>query len=230
MNMRDIITLIETQELDEIELGGQLDSSFVDDLDKKDLSSDQLDLFEPTTTGQPRLPANMKLIGRTGAYYVAQRTGPLPGQSQSKDEHLYVFIKDNKAAGYICLYPWSGDHVNYPHQVSYQPDLHGKGLRTAAVMVMPDFRGQNLGPTMYKWVLENVCDYIIADATHTQGGAALWKRMRAMKNVFAVEIWNADKYETQPRWHRHVYDRDHYIPWITLRGREHNIRTGEDDE
>lgn len=224
-------------EINEVEVGGGIElGDFPDNLPDTDMSSKQLDLFKTTPSGEPNVPPNLKLKGRMGEFYVAEREPKTPeekAQASSKGAKCFVWILDGTAAAYIWLTPYTREHMNYPQDMSYKPDLHGTGLRASAVFVAPEFRGQDLGPKIYQWVLTNVCDYIMADAMQTHGGVKLWQRLRQMKQ-FVVHVWDGDKYFSRQRRtgkdFNHVYNVSHLIPWVTLRSKLDKVLDAEEEE
>ena len=231
----------EISRVDEVDIGGAIDDDdFPDQLHTKDLSSDQLDLFDKVPTGEPRLPPNLKMLGRMGAYFVAERfkdssRTPAPKSDKySYGSRNIIFIKDGKAAAAIYLAPWTRDNMEYSYQYHNKPDLYGTGLMVKAVQVVPEFRGQNLGPMLYQWVLSNICDYILADNTHTLGGVKLWRRMLNMKGTFAVEVWDSQEFKSRRRWagkdFEQVYKQGHLHPWVTLRQNLTRVLQGGDED
>jgi len=220
------------RDLFEVEVGGGITlSDFPDDLPSKDLSSNQLDLFKSVPSGEPNLPENLKLRGRMGEFYVAER-GPKPGEEQSKGARCFVWVLDGKAAAYVWLVPYSRENLNYPQEMHYKPELNGKGLRVSAVFVGEEFRGQKLAPKIYQWCLEHVCDYLMADSLQTPGGVAIWKYLRRLPQ-FAVEVWDGDRYQSRARKtgkdFNHVYNVNHLIPWVTLKSKLDFVLHGGDD-
>jgi GNAT superfamily N-acetyltransferase len=217
-----------SQKLDEIERGGHLDDDdFVDNLHRGDFSDSQLDLFQDIPSGVPNLPSNYKLIGRMGEYFVAEKL------DANKPYECYVWLTRNQAVAFVSMAPYDPQRTNYPRSVPYEiPNLNGKGLRVHAVVVRESFRGKGLGPQMYQWLLSHVCDYIIADDTHTEGGVALWKRLQKMKSIFSVHVWNEDKYDHEQRRpgraFNYVYDYMHLVPWVTLNSKLDFVLGGEE--
>jgi hypothetical protein len=215
--------------INEIEIGGGVEP-VIPDVHDTDLSSDQLDLFSEVPKGEPRLPPFMKLVGRMGEFYVAERI--YDQQKKGQRGGTYIFIKDGVAASYIALKTYSVEDLNYPRDIAYKPDLHGNGLRVGAVFVRDEFRGSNLGVEMYVWVLQNVCDYLMADELQTQDGVKLWGRLKKDRRL-AVEVWDGDKYQSRARktgkdWN-HIYNVSHLIPWVTLRGKVEQVLYGHDE-
>lgn len=216
-------------DLFEVEVGGGLElGDFPDDLPSKDLSSNQLDLFKSVPTGEPNLPPNLKLRGRMGEFYVAERL-----EKGSKGSRCFVWIHDGKAASYLWLTPYTLENLNYPSEMRYRPDLHGTGFRVSAVFATEEFRGQKIGPKMYQWCLENVCDYLMADSMQTPAGVALWKYLRRLPQ-FAVQVWDGDKYMSRHRKtgkdFDHVYNTSHLIPWVTLKSKLEDVLDGPVEE
>lgn len=218
--MRDLINI-----LNEIEIGGGLDDT-IPDVHDTDLSGEQLDLFDKVPKGEPRLPDFMKLVGRMGEFWVAERIYPDQKPSKVRRAGTFIFIKEGVAASYIGLKDYSAENLNYYRDIAYKPDLHGVGLRVGAVFVRPEFRGSNLAVQMYVWVLENICDYLMADELQTPDGVKLWKRLRADRRL-AAEVWDGDKYMSRQRKagkdFDHVYNVSHLIPWITLRSKRDSV-------
>jgi hypothetical protein len=202
--------------VNEVEIGGGVEVSDLDDDPGHDYTNKQRDLFRDTPAGEPELPQGYKLVNRVGDFWVAQCL-------KNMDQHsvMYVFIKDGaeNAAGYIAAHKWHIDKLNYRHENIYQPMLGGKGLRVGAVYVREQYRGSDLSLVMYKWMLENVCDYLMADSLQTMGGVKIWKKLQSRK-PFHVEVWNGNQDTT--RKHRRgkdfdrVYDNGYMIPWVTI--------------
>jgi hypothetical protein len=196
--------------LTEVEIGGYIEKGdFPDNLDDDDLSSDQLDLFNPVPSGEPRIPADYKIVGRMDEHFIIKKN----------NNEWYVVVCDGNAAAYVCLSAYK-DSLNYPSAIRYEPQLQGKGFRSSAVYVSDDYRGKNLAARLYRWVLENVCDYIIADSMQTPDGVKLWNRLRLDKKNFVVSIWNPEDYDSvvpsRKRQMARVYQNDSLIPWVTI--------------
>ena len=209
------------KEIFEVEIGGGIElNDFPDNLPNQDLSSDQLDLFEPNTTGDPRLPYNLKLKGRMGEFYVAERL-PKVGEEKSSSK-CFVWIHSGKAVAYVWLTTYSKENMNYPTDIYHKPELNGIGYRVSAVFVDPEYRGKALGPSIYEWLLKNVCDYLMADSLQTMGGVKLWKKLKSMKQ-FSVQVWDSERYMSRARRagkdFNHVYNTSHLIPWVTLKSK-----------
>lgn len=213
------------QPLDEIVKGGYLDDhDFIDNLPGKDLSSDQLDLFKEIPSGEPKIPNGYEFVGRMGALYVAKPADRAPYVS-------YVWFTQKEAIGYVMMAPYDQERTNYPRHAPPAPDLHGVGFRVHAVQVAEKFKGQRLGPEMYRWLLTNVCDYIMADDTQTLAGAALWKNLQRTPGL-TVEVWDGNNYDSRPRRRgrdfSYVYEYNHLIPWVTLDSKLDFVRLGEE--
>lgn len=216
------------KKVDEVTHGGDLtDKEWPDEgLLDGDFTDSQLDLFKGIPAGTPNVPSNYKLVGRMGEYFVAER-------KNDETYRTFVWFTRTEAVGYVTMAPYDRSRTEYPQHAPEAPDLHGVGLRVHGVQVARKFQGNNLAAQMYQWLLSNVCDYIMADDMQTNGGVALWKKLRSMKSIFTVEVWNGDKYETRPHrngfdWKR-VYDSIHLIPWVTLNSKAYFVRTGDNE-
>lgn len=216
------------QKLDELERGGNLsDDDFVGDLHKGDYSDAQMDLFKEIPAGVPNVPNNFKIIGRMGELFVARQT------NDPKNVETYVWFNRTKAVSCVVMAPYDPQMANYPRHVPSEiPHLNGRGLRVHKVIVLKEFKGKNLGPLMYQWLLTNVLDYIIADDTHTEGGVMLWKKLQKMKNIFSVHVWNDESYEHEKRRPGNsfnvVYNKMHLVPWVTLVSKEAFVFSSDD--
>lgn len=245
MSIHAYLTLVEAQkafgdgriEIDEVDIGGGVEpDSFPDKIHKKDLSSDQLDLFKEIPSLEPNLPSNFKIVGRAGSYYVAEEIAP--SRDATKDTYrdreratyrCFVFIDKGEAMSYVSI---QGEGTELGDGSRYSVELEGHGVIANSILVLNKFRGRNLGMLMFKWLLENVCDYIISDSLHTSAGVIFWKKLQNSRK-FYVGVWNQNKYSH--RRHRpgqdfnRVYNGNHLIPWVTLRGRESGLMGSRDD-
>jgi GNAT superfamily N-acetyltransferase len=202
--------------VNEIETNAQMgDDAFIDHLHKDDFSGRQLDLFREIPSLEPDIPPNYKFVGRLGEFFVAKRN-----KERGNPYTSYVFFNRDSALGYVSLAAYDRSASQYPAHAPEAPELSGIGLRIHGVQVQPKFRGQGLGLKMYKWLLENVCDYLMADDVQTPDGVALWKRLQAQSNIFTVEVWDGEKFESRFRKRgrdfNYVYDKCHLIPWVTI--------------
>jgi GNAT superfamily N-acetyltransferase len=215
--MREFITLVE--HLMEIERGGYVDAEDFGDV-PEDVSGDQLDLFEPNTTGEPRIPQGWEMVGKAGQYFVMRE------KDTGANNITLVAILNGKTAGMFAFHKWTREAMNYPHEYNWKPELLGEGLRVSSVYVREDFRGKGLTQLMYQWVLENLCDYIIAGSLQSSDGEKLWKNLKRNPNL-AMMVWDPERLKHRDRRSGkdfdNVYNVYHLIPWITLKSKLNDV-------
>lgn len=229
--MRNFINIVETK-LKEMERGGQIESDSLDYINSKhDFQNQQLDLFQELPGLDPQIPKGFEKVGRIGEYTVLRELN-----TRIAGEVMIVLIDKSKAIGWVSMLPVDSRSMNYPLRLNpLIGNLGGKGLQVVGVYVDVQHRGRKLGQQMYKWILENVCDYIVADETHTASGEALWRSL-IKSPEFDVEVFNPDTLDCKKArggkaWDL-LYTSDkswHKIPWVTLTGKSENIRSGCDN-
>lgn len=218
--------------LHEIEIGGGVDSSYLDDLNNHDFTHPQRDLFPQIPTLDPHLPKESKMtlvgtlgglrvarveprMGRYGARYSGYNPSFEPG-SGSDSEVDYVLFDRNHAVA------WAG--VAIPPKPNQRPyDLRDEtGGQVLSIYIAREFRGQNLGLKFYRWLLSNVVDYLVADELQTWGGVKLWRRALNSR-AFDVMVFDPSRGMSRRRWagkdFEQVYKNYRLIPWMTLRGK-----------
>jgi len=215
--------------LHEIEIGGGVDSTYLDDLNKQDYTSPQRDLFPEIPTLDPHLPkeSKMTIVGaldglriarvdpRMGNYkYFHQYSQFEPGDGDASEVD-YVLFDRAHAIG------WAGMAI--PPKPRQRPDsLEGTGGQVLSVYLDAAYRGRNLGLKLYSWLLSNVVDYLVADEMQTGGGVKLWRRALNSR-AFEVMVYDPRTGQSRRRWagkdFDQVYNRGDLIPWMTLRGK-----------
>jgi hypothetical protein len=205
--------------LNEIEIGGDVDSDILDELiDKNDFTPKQLTLF-PDVPSEPTIPKTLELVGRLGPYYVVKHF-------KKKDqfypsEWTYYLFDSGKPVAYVCLVSKFSPVGDYS-RVHRHPSLTGTGFRVISVFLYPEVRGKNLAVALYKWLLRNVCDYLLPDDTHTPGGVHVWKQLLRDPELemMIYNIENHDYYRAKPGavW-QNVYRSDNLIPFVALTGK-----------
>lgn len=209
--------------LTEIEIGGEVDSSSMDNLRAQDFKSKQLPLFPELPTLEPELPKKFKHMGRIGGYFVA-RTIDNEGSRHGK-EYSYVLLDQGTPIGYVAVVPPKanfGGGYNAPN-----PPLDGNGLRVVSVVIERSHAGQNLALKLYQWLLQNVCDYILPDDLQTQGGVAIWRNLLRNTKTFEVMVYDADRGVIRRRKpgrdFQQVYKTDNLRPFVTLKGKAEEL-------
>jgi hypothetical protein len=96
-----------TDILNEIQIGGDLDTSHFDDLKQNDFKTKQLDLFPDIPTLAPNLPQDYEELGRIGAYYVARKMdndGTQPWTAiKQQPEYSYVVFDKGEVISYVSM-------------------------------------------------------------------------------------------------------------------------------
>lgn len=228
-DMRSLMRLVEgLQPVNEIERGGEVDSTMLDDLEAEhDYTPDQLDLFPEIPSLELKLPKGFEQVGRIGTYFVTRRA-----ESTSKNgdpEHTYYVFDKAKPIAYTALLdPSSNFGDGYG---ATDPMLGGKGLRTVSVYIAESHRGKDLGIALYEWVLTNVCDYLLPDSRHTPGGEYLWKKMLNSKK-FEVMVFDPRTYMSRRRRSgkdfEQIYRNDDLCAWVTLAGKASRLMHDDD--
>jgi hypothetical protein len=180
----------------------------------QDFTPKQLTLFPVPT--EPTLPPDMEIVGRIGEYYVLLNA--------DKKESIYYIFNDGTPIAYIALIaPTAPFGDGYPVT---NPDLKGVGKRVIAVYISEQARGKNLSVQLYKWLLDNACDYLLPDDLQTRGGVYIWKQL-VKDPRFDVFIFNPDKYDYYPAksgavW-SNVYKSYRLRPFVTLAGKADDL-------
>lgn len=217
------LSIEEQQLLNEIELGGYLETDELDKIRKDNFTNPQLDLFTQKPSKTPNLPHGYVQLGMLGDYAVLQNTQYSYGVE-------LVLIDRNVPIGYLKLSKLH--HHSLPAARWLQNNLTGVGYSSTEIYIDSKYRGQRLAMSLYHWALTHVCDYIVADSTHTWKGAALWKNMLNSKK-FVVNVYDPNKEISRKRWagkdFDQVYNVDDLIPWVTIPKKYHSvIGNGED--
>lgn len=209
--------------LNEIEMGGYVDTSDFDELDKHDFSTGQLDLFKDIRGQDVNLPHDWEIVGKLGPYPIAIH------KQVDRETVTYYLFDHQKPIGYVATQPpeasfGGGYHVS-------NPPLGGTGLRVVSVYLKPEYTGKGLSLDLYEWLLKNVCDYILPDDLQTKGGVSIWKRMLRQPNRFDVEVHDPGTYETRRRkpgndFHQ-VYRSEQLRPFVTLAGKADDLLADE---
>lgn len=226
MNMRAIMETV--RPLVEVSIGGGIDKDYLDHLTQHaDYTNPQTDLFpDEVPTLDPNLPKGMKLVGKLGTFRVVHVVDGAATQSD-KGEETYAIFDRNRPIAWVGLGP---PKRGYDIKII---DNKFTGYQVYSVYIDEDYRGKNLGVVFYKWLLTNVCDYLIADELQTRGGVKLWKRLQNSRQ-FDVEVYDDAKYQSRRRWagkdFDQVYQNDMLVPWVTLRGKANRLVFGSDDE
>ena len=216
----------------EIEIGGQVDSSHLDDMNQNfDFEPKQLSLF-PDIPNEPNVPKKMEMMGRIGKYYVVRKNDD--GNGNHKDGYTYYLFDSGKLVAYVStIHPDADFGDAYPGRAAKNPDLNGIGLRVVSVYFDPVARGQGLSVALYEWLLKNVCDYILPDDLQTPGGVYIWKQL-VRDPRFEVEIFNCNTYQ----YHRakpgvvwsNVYKSYNLFPFVTLAGKAYELTNDGESE
>ena len=209
--------------LNELEIGGGVSDNILDDLkknDPEDYEPKQLDLFSDIPTLEPHFTASsgFKGVGRIEKYTVTQMMKP-EKHGYGADGVAYVLFDRGKAIGVIALsdiHSETGDtkHPNYNLRLS-----NHKGYRVSTIFTHKEYRGQNLSLKLYKFLLTNVCDFLMADTLQTWGGVAVWKKMLNSRQ-FAVLVFDDERHVLRKRRSGkdfgQVYNTNHLFPLVTL--------------
>ncbi len=199
--------------MNEIIKGGGVTSDFIDDINSDDHTNDQYNLFPHIPTLDPKLPKTMKIVGSIGGYRVVSVFNDF--EFEGSKHFDYVLFDHKRAIGFLAL-------MIPPKIKQRYVDLPGIVGQIGAIYIAKDYRGKRLGLLFYKWILSNVCDYLVADELHTDGGVKLWKDA-SNSNMFDVRVYDETKGYSRRRWSGkdfdQVYRYDHLIPWMTLRGK-----------
>jgi GNAT superfamily N-acetyltransferase len=214
--------------LDEVDLGGELEADYLDDMDELDFNNPQMDLFPEHPSVEPGLPPGFQKVGQIGKFTVLQdKRGGTPHFDDSV--FVYVLVDKNKAVAFLDL---TTTMIGWLRQ-SISHILEGVGMQSSAIYVAPEYRNQRLAAALYNWALENVCDYIVADQTHTRQGARLWKSFLNSRK-FVVEVFDGNHCLTRKRWvgkdFNRVYENDYLLPWMTIARKHNMVLFGERDE
>lgn len=230
-SIRRLMSIVESQIVSEIDIGGVVDGDHLYDLQKHgNYDPRQLDLFrDKPTPVAPELPhkGGMKIAGRLGEYFVVSKADGRPGHVT-----YYVFNRGTPIA-YAAVQPPHvelGDGGRPP-----VPNLHGDGLRVISVYIDEQYRGRGLALSLYEWLLKNVCDYILPDGLQTPGGVFIWKSMLRDRR-FDVMVYDDKRYTNRRRKPGKDFDAVygdeswHLWPWATLRGKALDLIDGPPDE
>lgn len=231
MDMRRIITLIESaqkQQIDEIDIGGGLDNFYVDELSDKNYQNDHAEFAGQHELFPGMFPDLAKLHGTLKPPY--KTLGKIDGFlfGYNPEAKAYVMFDDGRAIAWVAI-------KDAEDQASIASDfLEGEGGQVGGIFVRQEYQGRQLGMKMYHFLLTHVYDYLFADNTQTLEGQNLWRKM-LKSPLFDVEVWDHRKTDSVPltgRNFRFVYTSNHsfeLVPWVTLAGKSHQIRTGEKD-
>lgn len=219
--------------LNEIEIGGGISPSVLDDMREKNHHVDKPEYagqgelfpgkFPDLAKIHGTLSAPYKMVGRIDGFVVGLKTDEEQGVT------TYVVFSEGTAIAWVSfrhkpIMPYTGHNMHH--------DLHGIGAQVCGVNVHPDHTGKRLALKLYKFVLENVYDYIIADATQSMGGVKLWKMLNNSR-AFDVLVYDPRVGYSRKRWSGKdldgVYKNDDLILWATLAGRGHQIDSGQED-
>jgi hypothetical protein len=230
--------------LSEIELGGGVDSNILKPFPNYGGADDHTDAAEPKIDEPKQLELfkdlpvaakNYTPLGKiSGKYIFAELKRSMNGFSANeKGERTFVLFADNgKPVGVLALTaPDSEDGAGrrgpYVHY-----ELHGLGYRVSTVKIDPDHSGQGLAIKCYYFLLQNVCDFLMADTMQTSDGAALWQKMLNSRK-FAVQVFDAENHVKCKRRSgkdfNHVYNTSHLYPFVTLPHELDQVLYGDDD-
>lgn len=227
--MRDLINLFEAQHLSEIEIGGDVDGTHLDDLKAKhNFEPRQLTLF-PRAPSEPTFPDKFTYMGRLGAYFVARTKEERSyGTATGAVEYTYYLFDNGDPIMYVgTLHPKSEFGGAYAGRNASNPQIFGEGLRVVSIFLDPSARGQGLAVAMYEWLLQNVCDYILPDDLQTPGGVHIWKQLVRDRARFDVMVFNPEQhtyYRAKPGaiW-ANVYKSYNLFPFVTLAGKSDDL-------
>lgn len=210
--------------LHEIEIGGEVDPSSLEQLRSQDFKSKQLDLFPDIPTLEPDLPREFEEMGRIGPYYIARKI-----ESQTTKhgpEYIYYLFDQGTPFGYVAVIHPNAEFGGGYTKSWHNPQIDGNGLRVVSIWVDRTHAGQNLGVKLYHWLLQNVCDYILPDDLQTQGGVAIWRKLLNSR-AFDVMVYDYNTGTYRRRWagkdFNQVYKTYNLRPFVTLRGKAETL-------
>lgn len=175
--------------------------------EEEDYRNTQMDLFPDIPTLMPKLPKSMKKIGNIGEMTVVLH--------KDARTHEIILFDKNKGVAKIEL-----EDVSDGRTVHY---WKASGYRVDSIFVAEGYTGKDLALKLYRWILLNYANYLMAGESQTKGGVKIWKKLVASDEFTTYIIGYDENYEDDVKlvdnWEdfKKVYDNDDFIPLVTIR-------------